>query len=118
MLGCGPSTLTQLYRRLRGDPSAYGLTGKTGTLTTTDGGISVLAGYLPTALGRLPFVVAAPRAGRRQWEARQAIEDWVSERIKRYGVASTTVSCPPPMPYSDEGARLVTLSALPAVAGL
>lgn len=104
MLGCGDSTLRELFPRLRQSHEADGLAGKTGTLNTTDGGVSALAGYLPTKTG-LVFFVAAPGAGNVLPRARAAEEDWVRKVLARQGPVAP-LSCPDPVPTSDRFAEV------------
>lgn len=104
MLGCGESTLRELFPRLRQSHEADGLAGKTGTLNTTDGGVSALAGYLPTKTG-LVFFVAAPGAGNELPRARAAEEDWVRKVLARQGPVAP-LSCPDPVPTSDRLAEV------------
>lgn len=104
MLGCGDSTLRELFPRLRQSHEADGLAGKTGTLNTTDGGVSALAGYLPTKTG-LVFFVAAPGAGNVLPRARAAEEDWVRKVLARQGPVAP-LSCPDPVPTSDRLAEV------------
>lgn len=104
LLGCGNSTLRELFPRLRESHEADGMAGKTGTLNTTDGGVSALAGYLPTATG-LVFFVAAPGAGNVLPRARAAEEDWVRKVLSRQGPV-TPLSCPGPVPTSDQLAEV------------
>lgn len=104
LLGCGDSTLRELFPRLRESHEADGMAGKTGTLNTTDGGVSALAGYLPTK-GGLVFFVAAPGAGHALPRARAAEEDWVQKVLSRHGPVAP-LSCPDPVPTSDGHAEI------------
>ena len=104
LLGCGDSTLRELFPRLRESHEADGMAGKTGTLNTTDGGVSALAGYLPTKTG-LVFFVAAPGAGNVLPRARAAEEDWVRKVLTRQGSVGP-LSCPEPVPTSDRLAEV------------
>jgi D-alanyl-D-alanine carboxypeptidase len=107
VMNCEPSTLTKLFRSLASDHSADAMTGKTGTLTTTDGGISALAGYLGSGPGALGFVVAVPGCGSRLWEARAAIEDQVSALLATRKRPPLRPACPSPVGTSDVGAQVV-----------
>jgi len=103
VMNCEPSTLTKLFRHLAAGHIADGMTAKTGTLTTTDGGISALAGWLESARGLIRFVVAAPRSGAQLWAARRATEKWIEHRQAQpttFGLQS----CPAPSGTSDQGA--------------
>lgn len=99
VLGCGTSTLSELFPRLRESGEANGLIGKTGTLNTQDGGVSALAGFIPIGNG-LVFVVAAPGAGRVLRQARAAEEDWVRRVLLKHGSVEP-LHCQEPVPTSD-----------------
>jgi serine-type D-Ala-D-Ala carboxypeptidase/endopeptidase (penicillin-binding protein 4) len=104
VLGCGESTLQELFRKLVANHEADGLVGKTGTLNLQDGGVSALAGFLDAGPG-LVFFVAAPGAGDHLWRARSAEEEWVEQVLLRAGpVAPAT--CPKPVPTSEELAEI------------
>jgi len=105
VMGCGDSTLRHLFPRLREDGSADGMVGKTGTLNTTDGGVSALAGMLPASEPVL-FFVAAPGAGHALARARAAEEDWVGRLIKQRGPLQPA-RCPAEVKTSDLHAQVV-----------
>ncbi len=109
VLGCGQSTLPELFPRLRDSGEANGLTGKTGTLNLQDGGVSALAGFLPAGPGML-FFVAAPGAGSDLRSARAAEEDWVRRVLLARGAVGP-LNCPDPVPTSDALAEVATPSA-------
>ncbi len=93
--GCDRGTVARLYRTVsRTSPGV--LVGKTGTLTRTDGGVSVLGGILRTAQGDLLFCVAAPGSAGGIDAARRATERWILDRLKRYGVGMPG-RCGPPI---------------------
>lgn len=102
--GCDPGTVTRFYSRLALGDHMASLAGKTGTLTTTDGGVSVLAGYLNTPQGELLFCVAAPRSGGRLVAARRAEEAWLLELLASHG-GSVPYRCsaPPGAPDGEAG---------------
>ncbi|MFZ5785815.1 MAG: D-alanyl-D-alanine carboxypeptidase, partial [Acidobacteriota bacterium] len=83
--GCGPGTVTRFYPQLASGANATSVVGKTGTLTSTDGGVSVLAGFVNTRDGDYAFCVAAPKAAGRLKSARVAEERWLVEFISRHG---------------------------------
>lgn len=112
VLGCGPSTLPMLFPRLRASGDADGMAGKTGTLNLQDGGVAALAGYLPSGPG-LVFFVAAPRSGGHLAQARKAEEDWVLRMLREHGPVEP-LSCPPPLPTSDERAEVAAPTPPPA----
>lgn len=103
--GCDSGTVTRFYPRLSTGANATSLAAKTGTLTTTDGGIAVLAGFLSTAEGEIVFAVAAPRAGGRLKSARRAQETWILRMLESHGGPATRI-CAPPIPTSDSGAEV------------
>ncbi|MFQ5767303.1 MAG: D-alanyl-D-alanine carboxypeptidase [Acidobacteriota bacterium] len=103
--GCGGGTLAR-FPRLDSGPAATSVVGKTGTLTSKDGGITLLAGYGRTASGELLFCVAWPGSGRRTRRARRAEEDWVLSLLERAG-GPVGRSCPPPPGRSDQGAFIM-----------
>jgi len=82
---------------------------KTGTLTSTDGGITVLAGFLNTAQGEVVFCVAAPRAAGRIRLARRTEETFVLELLNRRGGA-TPRACAPPLDSTAQDAEIVAAS--------
>ena len=104
VLGCGQSTLSELFPRLRASGEADGLAGKTGTLNLQDGGVSALAGFLPVGPGVM-FFVAAPGAGAALPRARAAEEDWVRRVLLKLGSVPPLV-CPAAVPTSDGFAEI------------
>jgi D-alanyl-D-alanine carboxypeptidase len=112
VLGCGAGTLRELFPRLRQAGDANGLAGKTGTLTTTDAGVSTLAGFMPVGPG-IVFFVAAPGAGSRLPAARAAQEDWLRDKVLRHG-GRAPLRCPGDVPTSDRNAEVVIAAARPA----
>lgn len=110
VMNCESSTLTKLFRRLAAGHLVDGFVGKTGTLTTTDRGISALAGWVDTADGPLRFVVAAPGSGHQLWPARQATERWLEQLVATHGHREASGPCPGPSGTSEEGA-LIRLDA-------
>ncbi len=105
--GCDKGTLDNYSGLSTGSP-AGSVVAKTGTLTTTDGGVAALAGFATTASGRIAFCVAAPRAGGRLREARREQERWLLDLIEAQGGGRPS-ACPLPLPYSDTGAEVSTL---------
>ncbi len=105
VLGCGESTLYELFPRLRESGDANGLVGKTGTLNLQDGGVSALAGFVPVGPGLL-FFVAAPGAGNELPKARGAEEDFVRTVLLRSGTVAP-LKCPAPVPTSADEASVV-----------
>ncbi len=82
--GCDPGTMKH-FPDLVEAANPGGLVAKTGTLTTTDGGIVMLAGRLHTARGVRYFCLGSPGAGRRVRSARAAQEDWLLDLGARQG---------------------------------
>lgn len=106
--GCDPGTVNASFPRLSSPPYATALVAKTGTLTSTDGGITVLAGFLNTVEGEVAFCVAAPRAAGRIRLARHTEESFVVELLKRRGGAVPR-ACGPPLATPSEDASIVNV---------
>ena len=102
--GCDPGTVANMYQRISAGPPAS-IVGKTGTLTHTDGGVSVFAGFAHTADGGLIFCVAAPRAAGRLREARGQEEQWVLDLVQRHGGPVSSM-CAAPLTSSWDGAEV------------
>jgi D-alanyl-D-alanine carboxypeptidase/D-alanyl-D-alanine-endopeptidase (penicillin-binding protein 4) len=107
--GCDPGTVNAAFPRLSAPPFATSLVAKTGTLTSTDGGITVLAGFLNTVQGEVVFCVAAPRAAGRIRLARRTEESFVLDLLNRRG-GGTPRSCGPPLETTGEDAAIVAAS--------
>jgi D-alanyl-D-alanine carboxypeptidase/D-alanyl-D-alanine-endopeptidase (penicillin-binding protein 4) len=105
--GCDPGTVHASFPRLSAPPFATALVAKTGTLTSTDGGITVLAGFLNTAQGEVVFCVAAPHAAGRIHLARHTEESFVLDLLNRRGGALPRM-CAPPIASPGESATIVT----------
>lgn len=105
--GCDPGTVSSGFPRLSAPPFATSLVAKTGTLTSTDGGITVLAGFLNTAQGEVVFCVAAPHAAGRIRLARHTEESFVVDLLNRRGGA-TPRTCAPPLSTPSDNATIVT----------
>jgi D-alanyl-D-alanine carboxypeptidase/D-alanyl-D-alanine-endopeptidase (penicillin-binding protein 4) len=97
--GCDPGTLDK-FPGFVPEEGAF-VVAKTGTLVETDGGTSVLAGFLSTADGDRVFCVAAPGVGSAQRSARRAEQQWVLELVERGGGARPG-ACPSPVVFSDQ----------------
>lgn len=112
--GCDPGTVTASFPKLSSEPYATSLVAKTGTLTSTDGGITVLAGFLNTAQGEIVFCIASPHAGGRIHLARHAEERFVLGLLDRLGGARPR-TCGPPLAMPDTDATIVgtSLAATP-----
>jgi len=107
--GCDPGTVNAAFPRLSSPPFATSLVAKTGTLTSTDGGITVLAGFLNTAQGEVVFCVAAPRAAGRIRLARHTEESFVVDLLNKRGGA-TPRTCGPPLDSSAGDAAIFAAS--------
>ena len=105
--GCDPGTVHASFPRLSAPPFATSLVAKTGTLTSTDGGITVLAGFLNTAQGEVVFCVAAPHAAGRIRLARRTEESFVVDLLNRRGGAVPR-TCGPPLASPSDDASIVT----------
>lgn len=108
--GCDPGTVTRFYPTLSEGNYATSLVGKTGTLTSTDGGISVLAGFVNTARGEYVFCVAAPAAAGRLRAARHAEEKWLLDLVARGGGPRPRI-CAPPLEGPDADADVILAGA-------
>ena len=104
--GCDPGTVSHFFPLLAGGANATAMVGKTGTLTATDGGVSVLAGFVNTGRGDLVFCVAAPNSGRYLHLARRSEERFVLDLLARSGGPHPR-TCAPPLPSSDGAAAIV-----------
>jgi len=103
--GCDPGTMSS-FPRLSSPPFATSLVAKTGTLTSTDGGIAVLAGFLNTAQGEVVFCVAVPHAAGRIRLARHTEESFVLGLLNRRGGAAPR-TCAPALPSPGVNAAIV-----------
>lgn len=112
--GCGPGTVTRFYPQLASGANATSVVGKTGTLTSTDGGVSVLAGFVNTKEGEFAFCVAAPKAAGRLKSARVAEERWLVDFIARHGGPAPR-ACVATVGDPDVGATVIVVG--PQVGG-
>jgi D-alanyl-D-alanine carboxypeptidase/D-alanyl-D-alanine-endopeptidase (penicillin-binding protein 4) len=106
--GCDPGTVTHQFPLLADGPSTTSVVGKTGTLTNTDGGIAVLAGFARTGQGELLFCVAVPHAAGKLKGARHAEEKWVLDLLGAHGGGQPR-QCAPELPTPDAGASIILL---------
>ncbi len=116
VLGCDDGPSRRMFPLLSTGPSAGAITVKTGTLTTTDGGVVVLAGqFCSMDLGDVIFCVAAERAGGnlRRWRA--AEQSWLIDLVAAVGGAIVK-PCGPPLLLPDSEAQTAVVSRAP-VAG-
>lgn len=82
--GCVPGTVSRFYQTVA-ETAPGSLVGKTGTLTATDGGVSVFAGIANTARGPLVFSVAVPEAHGKLRTARSRQQQWIIDMAARNG---------------------------------
>ncbi|MCP3978068.1 MAG: hypothetical protein GY716_01885 [bacterium] len=104
--GCDPGTLEKFPRLT--EIQAGELVAKTGTLGSTDGGVSALAGFGRGPQGPVTFCVVAPRSGSRLNRARADQESWLLELLSPDGLPRRT-SCGEPVVFSDDQASLRTI---------
>lgn len=102
--GCVPGTVSRFYQKVA-DEAPGALIGKTGTLTSTDGGVAVFSGIANTEQGPLLFAVAAPRASGKVRTARRREEQWVLDLAARHGGWSPRI-CSSPLTPPDAGAEV------------
>jgi D-alanyl-D-alanine carboxypeptidase/D-alanyl-D-alanine-endopeptidase (penicillin-binding protein 4) len=107
--GCDPGTLEH-FPSFGTEAFSGALIAKTGTLTRTDGGVAVLAGYLHTRDGTLVFCVAAPSNGSRLTAARAAQDRWLADLAAEHGGPQPR-PCGPAPGFSDDEATVVVGSA-------
>jgi len=99
--GCDPGPVPLMFPRLARGRLARAVVCKTGTLSSTDGGVAVLAGFFRTPAGRMiVFCVAAPEAGRDLGGWRRKEEHWLRRLIGREGGA-VPGACGAPFVLSD-----------------
>jgi len=104
-----------MFPALANDPLGPRAVVKTGTLTTTDGGVVVLAGAFSNSdLGTVFFCVAATRTGREIARWRSAEEVWLLGLMKTLAGAEPR-PCGPELPFSSSDAIVVENGAQPAV---
>lgn len=104
--GCDPGPTRRMFPRLVSGPHERAVVGKTGTLTTTDGGVVAFAGtFLSHDRGEILFCVAAPGSG---WEItrwRGVEEAWLIDLLVASGGAEAR-GCGPDIPYPDTMAEV------------
>jgi D-alanyl-D-alanine carboxypeptidase/D-alanyl-D-alanine-endopeptidase (penicillin-binding protein 4) len=111
VIGCDPGPTRRMFPALAAPPLAGAVTCKTGTLTTTDGGVAVLAGTFTGSDGApVVFAIAAPRAGRGLQYWRMVEQRWLIALIDTRGGALAP-PCGPPLPSSDTSAEVELVAA-------
>jgi D-alanyl-D-alanine carboxypeptidase/D-alanyl-D-alanine-endopeptidase (penicillin-binding protein 4) len=108
--GCDPGTMKN-YPRLAEGSLSGNLVAKTGTMTTTDGGVAVLAGLVRTASGERLFSTVAPRSGKLLDLARRFQERWLLDLVLRQGSPDSR-ECGQAIPFSDALAELLPAPAV------
>ncbi|MFH1177483.1 MAG: D-alanyl-D-alanine carboxypeptidase [Acidobacteriota bacterium] len=106
--GCDPGTVTRFFPLLASGAYATSVMGKTGTLTSTDGGVSVIAGFANTADGELVFCLAAPHAGSKLRLSRRTQEKWLLDLLASHG-GPRPRTCAPPLPDPDSDASIIVV---------
>lgn len=101
VLGCDAGPTRRMFPAFVRSSRVGAVTVKTGSLTTTDGGVAVLAGIARTwDKGEIVFAVAAPAAGGDLHRWRRAEQSWLLDLIERSGGAVPT-TCGSELPFSD-----------------
>jgi D-alanyl-D-alanine carboxypeptidase len=112
VLGCDPGPTRRMFPAFSRPERVGAVAVKTGSLTTTDGGVAVLAGIARTRdAGDIVFAVAATSTGRdlRPW--RRLEQSWLLDLVDRHG-GVVPVACGPELPFSDEFAEVVAAADL------
>jgi D-alanyl-D-alanine carboxypeptidase/D-alanyl-D-alanine-endopeptidase (penicillin-binding protein 4) len=99
--GCDPGPTRRMFPRLVSGRWERTVVLKTGTLTTTDGGVVVLAGmFRNTRHGIVGFSVAARSTGRELTRWRRLQQEWLLDLMGSNGGAEA-ISCGDELPFSD-----------------
>lgn len=111
--GCVPGSLPRMFPRLAKGEGACTAVVKSGSLTTTDGGVAVLAGFFRSLEGEtVAFCVGAPRAGMRLRQMRLAEQNWLLDLMGSLGGAVRR-NCGAPLMFSDTMARAKKVRLFP-----
>jgi D-alanyl-D-alanine carboxypeptidase/D-alanyl-D-alanine-endopeptidase (penicillin-binding protein 4) len=106
VIGCDPGATDRKFPKLASPTRAGSVTVKTGTLTTTDGGVAVVGGlYASPDLGSVLFCVAATATGRNDTHWRGLQQNWMLDLIADTGGAVPR-PCGPGLPFSDSFAEV------------
>ena len=106
-VGCAPGPTRRMFPGLAAPATTGSVVVKTGTLTTTDGGVAVVAGFFESpASGEVLFCIAAPRAGGQIQHWRSLEQAWLLDLIATAGGA-VQKPCGPELPFSDTLAEVV-----------
>ncbi len=112
LLGCDPGPTRRMFPRFQRPPLAKAVTVKTGTLTTTDGGVVVLAGQFTSVdLGDVAFCVAVPEAGGAIDHWRRMQQQWLVELVERAGGA-VAAPCSGDLPFADSLAQIEVVAGM------
>jgi D-alanyl-D-alanine carboxypeptidase/D-alanyl-D-alanine-endopeptidase (penicillin-binding protein 4) len=99
--GCDPGPTRRMFPRLVSGRWQRTVVLKTGTLTTTDGGVVVLAGsFHNRQQGRVTFCVAARGTGRELTRWRRIQQEWLLDLMAKNGGAEP-MTCGEELPFSD-----------------
>lgn len=105
--GCDPGPIQRMFPRLGSSQQDRSVVGKTGTLTTTDGGVVAFAGYFDSRdRGEILFCVAAPGSGWNITRWRAAEETWLLGLLASTGGAEAR-PCGPELPHPDSAIEVV-----------
>ncbi len=117
VLGCDPGPTRRMFPMLTKGELAASVTCKTGTLSTTDGGVAVLSGFFTnTEHDEVLFIVAAEKAGGQLRRWRGIEQEWLLDLIKASGGAIPG-TCKPDHDFSDSDTKveLVGSKTIPAL---
>jgi len=99
--GCDPGPTRRMFPRLVSGRWERTVVLKTGTLTTTDGGVVVLAGTFHNSRhGVVGFSVAARNTGRELTRWRRLQQEWLLDLMGSNGGAEE-ITCSDELPFSD-----------------
>ncbi len=99
--GCVQGSLPRMFPRLATGENSRTAVVKSGTLTTTDGGVAVLAGFFRSLEGEtVAFCVGALQAGGRLKHFRLAEQNWLLDLMRSAGGADHQI-CGTPLAFSD-----------------
>ncbi|MEN6525063.1 MAG: D-alanyl-D-alanine carboxypeptidase [Candidatus Polarisedimenticolia bacterium] len=110
-VGCDPGTVAHFFGMIAAAPETAAVVGKTGTLTATDGGVSVFAGVIRAKEGNFYFCVGEPRAAGRLRRARWKEEQFVLDLLAKHGGAVGR-ACRAPGAAAGVGAEILGASEL------
>jgi D-alanyl-D-alanine carboxypeptidase/D-alanyl-D-alanine-endopeptidase (penicillin-binding protein 4) len=106
VIGCDVGATSRKFPKLAAQRWVGSVTVKTGTLTTTDGGVAVVGGlYTSPDLGQVLFCVAATGTGWNETHWRGLEQSWVLDLLEKTGGA-VQHPCGPELPFSDTFAEV------------